>query len=174
MLNKHSTKEEILSAFKTYGTQAVMEACPKLLDNKAFMYYAVQIDGLALAYAALALRDNKKIVIAAIKQSQSWAFFYASTRLKEDDLDILWLMDEINPWVSQYYFYFIDEPEFDSEESAHKDYDEYDYNHKSFLIKLISFNEGKLILTIISRVNVIFLRVRALLISLPTLGNIVL
>jgi len=75
----------------------------EMLDNLDVMMIAVQHDGLALSMASLSLRDNKQMVLQALKtgvilgegycnygndDEEFCVFYYASDRLKSD-LDII-------------------------------------------------------------------------------------
>lgn len=99
MLTLHSTEEEILAAFETYGPIAVLSQSPsELRQQKKVMQLAVTIDGLALTLASPELRNDKGLVIDAIQQSLGWAAFCASNELKIDG-DIMELVKDLNAWV---------------------------------------------------------------------------
>ena len=61
----------------------------ELLSDKSFMISVIKLNGLALKYASDELKDDKSVVIIALRESAGFALKYASKRLREDWFTVL-------------------------------------------------------------------------------------
>ena len=69
MIDKNSTKEEVLEAVKQKGS-ALLYASYELQGDRDVVLEAVQRYGLALMYASEELRADPEIVLAAVRESR--------------------------------------------------------------------------------------------------------
>jgi len=65
MIDKYSTKEEVLYAVKNNGL-ALQYASKKLRNDREVVLHAVTENGYALKYASDQRKDDKEIVVTAI------------------------------------------------------------------------------------------------------------
>ena len=83
MINKNSTKAEVMEAVKQDGSIALSYASEELKGDRDFILEAVQQDWRALKYASKELTNDTDVVKAAL--SQSWdAVNYASRRIQRN------------------------------------------------------------------------------------------
>lgn len=84
MMAGHSEDEEYILKRIAYNIDILQFVNKKLLHDKEFMTKVVEINGFALKYGALEIKDNKEIVMIALKNSDGFALKYASKRLRAD------------------------------------------------------------------------------------------
>ena len=82
MINKNSTRDEVLEVVKYYG-DALEYASEELRGDREVVMEAVKQDGDALQYASEELRGDREVVMEAVKQN-AYALFYASEELQDD------------------------------------------------------------------------------------------
>ena len=80
MINKNSTKEEVLEAVKKYGW-LINYASDRLKDDKEVVLEAVKKDGYYLRYASDRLKNNKEVVFEAVKEG-IYSIDYASDKIQ--------------------------------------------------------------------------------------------
>ena len=87
---KKPTEEEIFEALEEEGSELLWGAPSELLADRKFMLKAVKKCGLSLEYASDELKNDEKIVLAAIQGGDEWgtryafAFEYASEELRSN------------------------------------------------------------------------------------------
>jgi len=78
MIDKNSTKEEVLEAVNNIGS-LLKYASEKLRNDKEVVLAAVRQDGLALEYASKELKGDRDVVLAAV-----WQDAYALSRASDE------------------------------------------------------------------------------------------
>ena len=83
MINKNSTKEQVLEALKQNDYYAFFCASDELRNDKDVALAAVKLNGHSLCDASDDMRGHKEVVLEAVKQN-GFALEYASAELQND------------------------------------------------------------------------------------------
>jgi hypothetical protein len=92
---------DVVSAAKTENIQALKYASKKLTSNDEFMTHCISVNPSALEFASDNLKNDKGIVLSAVRNPYSNALRYASDDLKNDK-DIILVAVKANSMALEY------------------------------------------------------------------------
>jgi len=94
MINKNSTKEEVITEVRRY-VYSLEYASQRLRDNEQVVLAAASHNWDALEFASERLKHNKSIILKVAKKNNVRALKYVSTRLHNHKQIVMQLMNDI-------------------------------------------------------------------------------